>query len=105
MELKITRTETVDVRIELPIFIKVIETYMTKCTAILSETEAHRYIIYADGSFMYNKPIPQNSLSEKYDEITREEFMAFADKAISDTYDAYELLFDTAKHIEAVKSI
>jgi hypothetical protein len=30
--------------------------------------------------------------------------MVFADKAISNAYDAYETLFDTAKHIEELKT-
>jgi hypothetical protein len=105
MELKITQHTELTINIELPLYFKVDKGYMTTFTAVINEKEAVEVTQCKDGSLFYVKKDAKNVIPQKYDEITREEFMVFADKAISDTYDAYENLFDTAKHIEAVKAI
>jgi len=104
MQLKITQQTEKVINIELPLYLKVEKEYMQTYTAVLSEKEVHEYTTYKDGSMFYRKPNASDAIPQKYDEITREEFMVFADKAISNAYDAYETLFDTAKHIEELKT-
>ena len=104
MQLEITRTESMTINIELPLYLRVVKDYMTTYTAILSENEVHQYVSFKDGSLHYSKPMAQTAIPQKYEDITREEFMSYADAAISNAYDAYETLFDTAKHIEELKT-
>ena len=97
MELKITQHTELTINIELPLYFKVEESYKQTYTAVLNEKDAVEVSVFKDGSLFYVKKDAKNAIPQKYDEITREEFMVFADKAISDTYDAYELLFDQTK--------
>jgi hypothetical protein len=105
MELKITQHTELTIKIELPLYFKTKESYKETYTAVLSEKEAVEVTIFKDGSLFYVKKEAKTVIPQRYDEIDREEFMILADKALSATYDAYENLFDTAKHIEAVKAI
>lgn len=104
MQLKITQQTEKVINIELPLYFIVDKGYSKTYTAVLSEKQAIEVSTFNDGSLFYVVKDPKTCIPQKYDEITREEFMVFADKAISNAYDAYETLFDTAKHIEELKT-
>jgi len=104
MQLKITQHTEKVINIELPLYFTVEESYKNTFTAVLSEKQAIEVTTFKDGSLFYVIKDPKTCIPQKYDEISRDEFMLFADKAISNAYDAYETLFDTAKHIEELKT-